>query len=93
MQNIMSVLRHVLRFGGSRGAISKDNAKYGIERRRYITNKDKSEKLTEENISKLNNKYVHMSLIFQNLFMLRPGESMKIPPGKAHVVDKDENQS
>jgi integrase len=63
--------------------ISKDNSHYGIGRRQYVTNIDKSAKLTAHQREKISDAYVQLSLLLQEAFGLRREEAIKFNPGYA----------
>jgi len=88
MKNTMAFIRHILRFGGRTGAWAKSNSHYGIPTRQYVTNKDKSEKLTNEKLERIKDPFVQMSIRLQDAFGLRAEESMKIQPARVHIKDK-----
>jgi hypothetical protein len=60
--------------------IARDNDAYGIPRRQFITNQDKSRSLMSADLEKITDPYTHLSLKLQAAFGLRREESIKIRP-------------
>lgn len=75
IKNRMAVVRWWAEKVGNTGAV-KSNADYGIEKRVYVTNTDKSVSLSDVDFSKLDD-HVAQSLRMQDAFGLRREESMK----------------
>jgi integrase len=63
--------------------VARENDAYGIERRQYVTNRDKGKDLDPAQVDKICSPYVAMSLRLQEAFGLRREESLKIRPGWA----------
>ncbi len=79
MKNRLSQLRWLL------GKLNKfdmmpSNDQLGIEKRQYVTNKDKSRELTVEDLRRIKSPLMQHSLKAQRLFGLRVEESLKIQP-------------
>jgi hypothetical protein len=68
--------------------IAKDNAHYGIGKREYVTNIDKSRELTVGDLAKVTDPYTKWSLRLQAAFGLRREESIKIRPQWAERGDQ-----
>lgn len=68
--------------------IVPSNDRFGIQKRQYVTNKDKSRELTENDLSKIKNPLMQYSLKAQMLFGLRVEESLKIMPFVADVGEQ-----
>lgn len=81
IKNRMSNLRWLADKIGKADMI-KDNATYGIEDRKYITNVDKSVTLENLNLDSLS-PHIRQSVELQNAFGLRREESMKLTPSYA----------
>jgi len=89
IKNRLSHLRWLSKMNGrGREKVSRSNKKLGVENRVYITNKDKSIKLTPEILEKISNEYVRMSLKLQEAFGLRREEALKIKPKIADKGDR-----
>jgi site-specific recombinase XerD len=73
--------------------IVSSNKELGIDNRIYVTNDDKSIKVTNEQIDNIKSPYIKLSLQLQELFGLRREESMKFKPFVADKGDKLELQS
>ena len=67
--------------------VARDNTHYGIENRRYVTNKDKSTSI-EGKLAKIKDPLVVASLRLQEAFGLRREESIKFQPRWADLGDK-----
>ena len=68
------------------GVIPKDNIQLGIESRQYVSEVNKAQRLTEQQLAQITDPYVRMSLLLQQEFGLRREESIKFQPSYA---DKD----
>ncbi len=82
MKNRMSNLRWLAEKIGKADMI-KANEVYGIENRKYITNKDKSKSLRNIDMSKVESVNIRRSLALQQTFGLRREEAMKFRAGYA----------
>ncbi len=60
--------------------VAKDNCHYGIGQRQFVTNTDRSATLTQEQLSKINDSHVRLSLMLQAAFGLRREEAIKFNP-------------
>ena len=78
MKNRMTALRWWADKCG-KAEIVKDNANYGIEKRVYVTNENKSVSLHDLDLSKIDEN-IAQSLRLQDAFGLRREESMKFQP-------------
>lgn len=81
LKNRMSHLRWLARKIGNDGLV-KDNATYGIEDRKYVTNIDKSQTVTDAQLSQLS-PYIRQSVELQKVFGLRREEATKFQPSWA----------
>ena len=60
--------------------VARDNEAYGIARRSYVTNQDRSRVLTAGDLERVTDRYTRVSLQLQAAFGLRREESIKIRP-------------
>ena len=88
MKNRMAVLRWWSEKIHKENVIARDNVRYGIADRQYITNVSKARELTTRDLEKVNDSYSQMSLRLQAAFGLRREESIKIRPEWADRGDK-----
>lgn len=58
--------------------LAERNSAYGIERRQYQTNVNKAREITVEDLERISNEYVRLSVEMQRHFGLRREEAMKI---------------
>lgn len=79
IKNRMSALRWLGDKLGKADFVGGDNASYGIERRRYTTNQNKSEQVSHEQLAKLPPDMA-LSVRLQSAFGLRREESLKFQP-------------
>lgn len=87
IKNRMSHLRWLMQKLNKPNLIPSNN-KLNIPKRVYITNQDKSRELTAEDLAKIPDDYMQMSLQAQKLFGLRMEESLKIQPYVAERGDQ-----
>ncbi len=87
IKNRMSHLRWWADKIGKPGVVRNDNEAYGIVRRQYVTNEDKSKTLGSK-LDSVTNEHVKMSLLLQQAFGLRREESIKFQPQYADRGDK-----
>lgn len=88
IKNRMSALRWWADKIGKQGVIARDNARYGIPDRQYVTNHSKARELTSQELAKVTDPYSAVSLKLQTAFGLRRAESIKIQPAWADRGDK-----
>lgn len=81
IKNRMSNVRWLCEKIG-KAEIVKSNETYGIENRKYITNVDKSQNVTNEQLDRLT-PHVRQSVELQKAFGLRREEAMKFQPSHA----------
>ena len=67
--------------------IARSNEFYGIPDRRFVTNESKTREITQEQLGKVRDQHVRMSLELQRAFGLRRGEAMKFNPSYADKGD------
>ncbi len=87
IKNRMSHLRWWAEKVGKSGVVLKDNEAYGIMRREYVTNVDKSRHL-DERLNRIRDEHVRMSVQLQAAFGLRREEAIKFIPEYADHGDK-----
>ncbi len=83
IKNRMSHLRWWASKVNKQSIIARDNDRYGIDRRQYVTNKTKAVELSNEQISNLCDKRIKCSVELQRAFGLRREESLKFQPSYA----------
>jgi len=88
IKNRMTELRWWAEKVNKRNVMARDNQHYGIARRQYVTNLDKSRTLTSGDLSKVTDPYTQLSLKLQAAFGLRLEESIKIRPEWADRGDR-----
>ena len=67
--------------------VAKSNEHYGIPDRRFVTNVSKAKDITQQQLSKIKDEHVRMSLELQRAFGLRREEAMKFQPSYADKGD------
>ena len=87
IKNRMSELRWWSEKIHKQNVTAKDNARYDIPRRQYVTNVSQARELTTGDLAKITDPYTALSLKLQAAFGLRREESIKIMPDWA---DRDE---
>jgi hypothetical protein len=70
------------------GIVARDNDHYDVERRMYVTGENKARDLPAENLQKVTDPHVKMSMRLQAEFGLRREESIKFSPSYADKGDK-----
>ena len=63
--------------------VAKSNEHYGIPDRRFVTNESKARDITQQQLDKIKDQHVRMSLELQRAFGLRREEAMKFQPSYA----------
>ena len=79
-KNRMSALRWLAEKIDKRNIVFRDNAAYGIAKRRYVTNVSKAHELDAERLAAVSDPCTAMSLRLQEAFGLRREESIKLRP-------------
>ena len=87
IKNRMVSLRWWAEKIGKNKIIAKSNEAYGIPNRQYVTNISKAKTVTEEQLAKVKDSHVEMSLRLQAAFGLRREEAIKINPSQADRGD------
>ena len=80
IKNRMAVIRWWANKVDKRNVVARTNEHYGIPDRRFVTNESKAKTLTREQLEKVRDEHVRMSLELQQAFRLRREEAMKIRP-------------
>ena len=88
IKNRMTELRWWAEKVNKANVMVRDNDAYGIARRQYITNIDKSRTLTDGDLARITDPYTHLSLKLQAAFGLRREESIKFRPEWADRGDR-----
>ena len=87
VKNRMSALRWWAERVGRPGVVGT-NAAHGIGERRYVTNEDRSRRLDAEQLARVSDGHVRMSLELQVAFGLRREEAIKFTPAWADRGDR-----
>ena len=80
IKNRMATIRWWANKVDKRNVVARSNEHYGIPDRRFVTNESKAKTVTREQLEKIRNEHVRMSLELQQVFGLRREEAMKIRP-------------
>ena len=80
IKNRMAVIRWWTNKVDKRNVVARSNEYYGIPDRRFVTNESKAKTVTQEQLGKVRDEHVRMSLELQQAFGLRREEAMKIRP-------------
>ena len=92
IKNRMAVIRWWANKVDKRNVVARSNEHYGIPDRRFVTNESKAQTLAREQLEKVRDEHVRMSLELQQAFGLRREEAMKFQPSFAdrgnHIVLK-----
>jgi integrase-like protein len=73
---------------GKASVVARSNDHYSIDRRVYVSGKDKSRQIDEERLAKVTDHHTRMSLRLQQAFGLRREEAIKFSPSYADRGDK-----
>jgi hypothetical protein len=87
IKNRMAHIRWWAEKIGKHNVVMKNNAEYGISKRRYVTNTDKSQRL-DGRAARIADTHVKYSLRLQELFGLRREEAIKFSPSYADQGDR-----
>ncbi len=87
IKNRMAVIRWWANKVDKRNVVARSNEYYGIPDRRFITNESKAKTVTQEQLEKVRDEHVRMSLELQQAFGLRREEAMKFQPSFADQGD------
>jgi len=80
IKNRMATIRWWANKVDKRNVVARSNEHYGIPDRRFVTNESKAKTVTQEQLEKVRDEHVRMSLELQQAFGLRREEAMKIRP-------------
>ena len=83
MKNRMAHLRWWANAVGKPNLVRRDNAGYGIEDRKQVTNEDRSSDLPAEKLALVKDAHVRMALRLEEAFGLRREEAIKFSPSYA----------
>ncbi len=93
IKNRMASIRWWANKVDKRNVVARSNEYYGIADRRFVTNESKAKTVTREQLEKVRDEHVRMSLELQQAFGLRREEAIKFNPAYAdkgdHIVLKD----
>ena len=87
IKNRMAALRWWAMKINKQNVIAKSNEHYGLPDRRFVTNESKAKDITQEQLGKVRDNHVRMSLELQRAFGLRREEAMKFQPSYADKGD------
>lgn len=73
---------------GKSGVVARDNGHYGVEHRVYVSGTNKARDLPTENLARVTDPHVKMSMRLQAEFGLRREESIKFSPSYADQGDR-----
>ena len=80
IKNRMAAIRWWANKVDKRNVVARSNEHYGIPDRRFVTNESKAKTATQEQLEKVKDEHIRMSLELQQAFGLRREEAMKIRP-------------
>jgi len=80
IKNRMAAIRWWAHKVDKRNVVARSNEHYGIPDRRFVTNESKAKSVTQDQLEKVKDEHVRMSLQLQQAFGLRREEAMKIRP-------------
>jgi len=83
MKNRMSTIRWWARKVNKQNVVARSNDHYGLPRRQYVTSASKATSIEDNQLKRITDPYVHMSLKLQEAFGLRREEAIKIQPNLA----------
>ncbi len=87
IKNRMAALRWWAEKVNKQNVIARSNEHYGIPDRRFVMNESKARDLTENQLDRVRDVHVRMSLELQRAFGLRRQEAMKFQPSYADQKD------
>jgi integrase len=92
IKNRMTVIRWWAQKVNRQNVVARSNDHYGIPDRQFVTNVSKAREVTAQDLEKVSDSYVRMSLELQQAFGLRREEAIKFQPRFAdrgdHIVLK-----
>ena len=87
IKNRMAVLRWWAEKVNKQSVVARSNHYYGIPDRQFVTNTSKAKAVSTQDLEKIGDPYVRMSLELQQAFGLRREEAIKFSPGFADRGD------
>jgi len=87
IKNRMAVIRWWAHKVNKQNVVARSNEHYGIPDRRFVTDASKARSVTREQLDKVRDEHVRMSLELQQAFGLRREEAMKFQPSFADRGD------
>ncbi len=87
MKNLLAVLRWWAQKVGQQNIEARSNGHYGIPNRQFVTNASKARRLGAEELVKIRDAHVRMSLELQRAFGLHREEAIKFMPSDADRGD------
>jgi hypothetical protein len=87
IKNRMAVLRWWAEKVNKQSVVARSNHYYGIPDRQFVTNASKAKAVSVQDLEKIGDPYVRMSLELQQAFGLRREEAIKFSPGFADCGD------
>jgi integrase len=87
LKNRMAAIRWWAQKVDKQNVVARSNEHYGIPDRRFVTNESKSKTVTSEQLEKVRDEHVRMSLELQQAFGLRREEAIKFQPSFADRGD------
>lgn len=87
IKNRMAVLRWWAEKADRRNVVAGSNAYYGIPDRQFVTNASKAKVIDREDLERIRDPYVRISLELQQAFGLRREEAIKFSPSYADRRD------
>ena len=83
IKNRMAAIRWWAAKINKQNVVARSNEHYGIPDRRFVTNESKAKDITRQQLEKIKDAHVRMSLELQRAFGLRREEAMKFRPSYA----------
>jgi len=87
IKNRMAAIRWWARKVNKQNVVARSNEHYGIPDRRFVIDESKAKSVTREQLDKVRDEHVRMSLELQQAFGLRREEAMKFQPSFADRGD------
>jgi integrase len=87
IKNRMAVLRWWAEKADRRSVVARSNDYYGIPDRQFVTNTSKAKEVSTQDLERVSDPYVRISLELQRAFGLRREEAIKFSPGFADRGD------
>lgn len=87
IKNRMAVLRWWAQKVDKQNVVARSNDHYGIPNRQFVTNTSKAKAVNAQDLEKISDPYIRMSLELQQAFGLRREEAIKFRPGFADRGD------